>query len=123
MMKPFDQIISSAGISRAGTPSTVSRTACSNHASSTVATPLPELKMMSTRSPPRLALPSQCGNVTSVAQPAPASTAKTVSRSAGRTKMSKSFVCRAMPVYRSNAYAPPTRNGTFASSSAVIERA
>ncbi len=59
MMNPFDQIISSAGISKAGTPSTVSSTACSNHASSTVATPLPELKMMSMSSPPHFALASQ----------------------------------------------------------------
>ena len=98
MMKPFDQIISSAGISSTGMPSTVSSTACSNHSSSTYATPLPELKMMSTTSSPQRAFASQWGNVSSVEQPVVARTSKTASRSAGRAKMSKSFVCRAIPV-------------------------
>ena len=39
-----------------------------------------------------------CGNVIEVSQPAPARTANTRSRSVGRTKMSKSFVCRSIPV-------------------------
>jgi hypothetical protein len=43
MMKPFDQMISSAGHSRTGMPRTVSGTLCVNHSSSTTAMPLPEL--------------------------------------------------------------------------------
>jgi hypothetical protein len=53
MMKAFDQIISSAGQSREGMPSTSSSTECSNQRSSTRAIPLPELKITSTKSSPK----------------------------------------------------------------------
>ncbi len=98
MMKAFDQIISSAGQSRAGTSSTVSSTACSNHASSTRAKPLPELKMRSITYSPTKALPSQCGNVNSVWESAAASASSDALMSAGRTKTSMSLVSRKMPV-------------------------
>jgi hypothetical protein len=65
MISPFDQIISSAGMSSTSTPNTCSFTACRNQTSSTSATPLPALKIRSTKSSPLYAFPSQCGNVSS----------------------------------------------------------
>ena len=67
--------------------------------------PEPELKMTSTKS--RVsgwnALPSQWGNVISVRQPIAARRWRIAGASRRRQKMSKSFVWRSMPVYRSNA--------------------
>jgi len=70
--------------------------------------PFPELKMRSTKSRAAYALASQCGKGTSVWKPAARSRSRATSTSRGKMKMSRSFVHRAMPVYRSMAYAPPT---------------
>ncbi len=76
MMKAFDQIISSTGGSLTGTPSISASMAWMNQASSTSATPLPELKIRSMRSPLSRTLASQCGYVSSVVCPARCSTSE-----------------------------------------------
>src|SRR5882757_5773322 len=94
MMNALDQIVSSTGHSDASSPNTLPWAACLNQSSSTGATPLPELKITSTYPCWQEALPSQCGNVSSVSNPARAKTFITGAYSAGRTKMSKSLVSR-----------------------------
>ena len=68
-----------------------------------MATPLPEPKIRSTKRSPAYALPSQCGNVSSVAKPASPSTASAWSQSSFRRKTSRSFVSRTTPVYGASA--------------------
>ena len=97
MTNALDQMLSSGGATSTWTPRTSRSVACSNHWSSTTATPLPELKITSTKPDGERILASQWEKTRSASYPASADARSSRCTSAGRTKMSRSLVERSMP--------------------------